>query len=504
MSQGTESDMAEGKECAHEVSLLEIAADGSKRACGEGLLYDADGRSAGRALALEARVQLPGVASMAQVALNAEAEHLTLTLTVDEAPQSTHVIHLPAQCDPDQVGAKWSKKLKTLTVTLPLLGSQGPDAVRRLNAMQERAVLQDKDSTGASSPGTTVEQLAAKLAAANAAAAAAQQLAPLTAEQLAAKLAATNAAAAAKQQLAAETATGRLKALMQVAGAAAAGGKASVADLEALKDKVAAAAAAASATPLASQTATEVAALQERLAKAVEAAGGSGPTCATQVSKALENVLAAEKAKAAGVASARSVAAENGVAKVAEAVEQVQAAARGGGGGGGGGSGGGSGGGGTDVTTATELASKLASLEMTAKLQVEAAKAAAKAEEARVGARRAEIEAELAARELAQKAAMEEQKKRADALVAAAALQVERARQDEHAKCGRKVAAEPTKLVSGVVLVQKCERLLEAAALAQTTGREEVYSTEVVNLQIGDLYPPQASLCRQWMFQCSY
>jgi hypothetical protein len=217
--------MAEGKECAHEVSLLEIAADGSKRACGEGLLYDADGRSAGRALALEARVQLPGVASMAQVALNAEAEHLTLTLTVDEAPQSTHVIHLPAQCDPDQVGAKWSKKLKTLTVTLPLLGSQGPDAVRRLNAMHERAVLQDKNSNGASSPGTTVEQLAAKLAAANAAAAAAQQLAPLTAEQLAAKLAATNAAAAAKQHLAAEAATGRLKALMQVAGAAAAGGQ---------------------------------------------------------------------------------------------------------------------------------------------------------------------------------------------------------------------------------------------------------------------------------------
>jgi hypothetical protein len=497
--QGYLKDMAEGKECAHEVSLLEIAADGSKRACGEGLLYDADGRSAGRALALEARVQLPGVASMAQVALNAEAEHLTLTLTVDEAPQSTHVIHLPAQCDPDQVGAKWSKKLKTLTVTLPLLGSQGPDAVRRLNAMHERAVLQDKNSNGASSPGTTVEQLAAKLAAANAAAAAAQQLAPLTAEQLAAKLAATNAAAAAKQQLAAETATGRLKALMQVAGVAAAGGQASVADLEALKDKVAAAAAASDA-PLASQTVTEVAALQERLAKAVEAAGGSGPTCATRVSKALENVLAAEKAKAAGVASARSVAAENGVAKVAEAVEQVQAAVRGGNGRGGGGSGGG----GTDVTTATELASKLASLEKTAKLQVEAAKAAAKAEEARVGARRAEIEAELAARELAQKAAMEEQKKRADALVAAAALQVERARQEEHAKCGRKVAAEPTKLVSGVVLVQKCERLLEAAALAQTTGREKVYSTEVVNLQIGDLYPPQASLCRQLMLQCSY
>ena len=165
--------MAEGKECAHEVSLLEIAADGSKRACGEGLLYDADGRSAGRALALEARVQLPGVASMAQVTLNAEAEHLTLTLTVDEAPQSTHVIHLPAQCDADQVGAKWSKKLKTLTVTLPLLGSQGPDAVRRLNAMQERVVLQDKDSTAASSDcRTTAEQLAAKLAAANAAAAA--------------------------------------------------------------------------------------------------------------------------------------------------------------------------------------------------------------------------------------------------------------------------------------------------------------------------------------------
>jgi hypothetical protein len=69
-----------------------------------------------------------------------------------------------------------------------------------------------------------------------------------------------------------------LKALVQLAGAAAAGGEASVAELEAFKGKVeAAAAAAAFFAPLASQRVAEVAALQEKLAKAVETAGGAGP-----------------------------------------------------------------------------------------------------------------------------------------------------------------------------------------------------------------------------------
>ena len=56
------------------------------------------------------------------------------------------------------------------------------------------------------------------------------------------------------------------------------------------------------------------------------------------------------------------------------------------------------GGGAGGVTTASELANKLACLAMTAKEQVEAAQAKAQAEVQRVAARRAEIEAELAAR----------------------------------------------------------------------------------------------------------
>jgi len=259
--------------CDYAIALVAVAADGSKSACGEGPLYGGDGRRAGRALALEVHVQLPGVASMQQVSLNAEDEHLTLTVAGgDGAPQDTRVIRLPGRCDPEQVGAKWKKKLKTLTVTLPLLDSQAPAAVGRLTQLQERAVLQDAVAAAAPPP--------AAAAAASASASASASLGALTtAEQLAAKLAATNAAAAAAQQhVAAEAAAGNLKALVQLAGAAAAGGEASVAELEAFKGKVeAAAAAAAFFAPLASQRVAEVAALQEKLAKAVETAGGAGP-----------------------------------------------------------------------------------------------------------------------------------------------------------------------------------------------------------------------------------
>ena len=256
--------------CDYAIALVAVAADGSKSACGEGPLYGGDGRRAGRALALEVHVQLPGVASMQQVSLNAEDEHLTLTVAGgDGAPQDTRVIRLPGRCDPEQVGAKWKKKLKTLTVTLPLLDSQAPAAVGRLTQLQERSVLQNAVAAAAAPPP----------AAAAAASASASLGALTTAEQLAAKLAATNAAAAAAQQhVAAEAAAGNLKALVQLAGAAAVGGEASVAELEAFKGKVeAAAVAAAFFAPLASQRVAEVAALQEKLAKAVETAGVAGP-----------------------------------------------------------------------------------------------------------------------------------------------------------------------------------------------------------------------------------
>ena len=139
--------------CDYAIALVAVAADGSKSACGEGPLYGGDGRRAGRALALEVHVQLPGVASMQQVSLNAEDEHLTLTVSGgDGAPQDTRVIRLPGRCDPEQVGAKWKKKLKTLTVTLPLLDSQAPAAVGRLTQLQERSVLQNAVAAAAAPP----------------------------------------------------------------------------------------------------------------------------------------------------------------------------------------------------------------------------------------------------------------------------------------------------------------------------------------------------------------
>ena len=67
-----------------------VVADGSTSACGEGPLNGRDGRCTGRALALEVHVQqLPDVASMQQVSLTTEVEHLTFNVAVDGAPPAS-------------------------------------------------------------------------------------------------------------------------------------------------------------------------------------------------------------------------------------------------------------------------------------------------------------------------------------------------------------------------------------------------------------------------------
>ena len=110
---------------------------------------------------LEVRVQLLNMLSMKEVQLNVEATYVSLKLGLVEAslPPEKHVIELPAQCDPEGVGAKWSKKTRTLTVTLPLLAEQAPAAVTRLAALQAGANGDKHTATPA-----TAAELEAKLA----------------------------------------------------------------------------------------------------------------------------------------------------------------------------------------------------------------------------------------------------------------------------------------------------------------------------------------------------
>jgi len=110
---------------------------------------------------LEVHVKLLNVSSMKEVELNVEATYLSLELGLAEASLSPqkHTIELPAQCDPEGVGAKWSKKTRTLTVTLPLLVKQAPAAVTLLAALQ--AGNGDKYTT---TQPTTAAELKAKLA----------------------------------------------------------------------------------------------------------------------------------------------------------------------------------------------------------------------------------------------------------------------------------------------------------------------------------------------------
>ena len=95
-------------------------------------MFGADGL-AQHELVLEVRVHLPAVSSMKEVELDVEVERMSLTLASGERD----TMLFPAQCDPEGgVGAKWGKKTKTLTVTLPLLAKQPGDARDRLVELQ--------------------------------------------------------------------------------------------------------------------------------------------------------------------------------------------------------------------------------------------------------------------------------------------------------------------------------------------------------------------------------
>lgn len=71
--------------------VLEEVTENGKKACGEGALLDAQGRT-DMALALEVRVQLPSVSSMSEVAVNVEIEHLELSIdgTPFDGPRPQH------------------------------------------------------------------------------------------------------------------------------------------------------------------------------------------------------------------------------------------------------------------------------------------------------------------------------------------------------------------------------------------------------------------------------
>ena len=77
-----------------------VAADGSTSACGEGPLNGGDGRRAGRALALEVHLQLPDVASMQQVSLNASSSGMRSSAFMEAVSASAAC---PARDDKDKV-----------------------------------------------------------------------------------------------------------------------------------------------------------------------------------------------------------------------------------------------------------------------------------------------------------------------------------------------------------------------------------------------------------------
>jgi hypothetical protein len=175
-------------------------------------LFGADGL-AQHELVLEVRVHLPAVSSMKEVELDVEVEHMSLTLASGERD----TMLFPAQCDPEGgVGAKWGKKTKTLTVTLPLLAKQPGAARDRLVELQRSG----------SNPDNSTAQAAAAIggsAATN-----------ITAMQCTAEEEADGMAAAAG-----------LKKLLQKASEAPDNSRTIAADLVAMKAKVEAAAAAA-------------------------------------------------------------------------------------------------------------------------------------------------------------------------------------------------------------------------------------------------------------------
>ena len=425
------------QQCEHQLAVVQVAADGSRRHCtttGDGLV-SADGRvCAEGTLALEVRVPLPGVASMREVELQVEPMQMKLDVRAGEADAEDHHIPLPAEVDPEQVGAKWAKRSRVLTATLPLLSQQSPDAAARLHALMQqppeaatlshlqRAVDEVLETSGshpdAMKDTTTATDLARKLRAAEAAAANAAGTAATTSAQLAAAMTAT--------QTAAQQETALL--------AASAG-------LTDLKNFVQSAAAAASHPPAAAAAAPPTRA--ENLAALMGASAGGAraePTTAA--------VLAARLA--ANEAAARK-AAEEAEGKRME-VEQLRAQAA-------------AAAASTGVTTASELAARVAKLEAVAVADAEAARRQSESVRAEAAARKAGILSAAAAASglvLATDTSVS-----ADTAERALDAALDRARLVQlngHKKPGGGGLAD---LVSGRVLVEKSESLLAAAALAK-------------------------------------
>ena len=425
------------QQCEHQVAVVQVAADGSRRHCtttGDGLV-SADGRvCAEGTLALEVRVPLPGVASMREVELQVEPMQMKLDVRAGEADAEDHHIPLPAEVDPEQVGAKWAKRSRVLTATLPLFSTQQPDAAARLHALMQqppeaatlshlqRAVDEVLETSGshpdAMKDTTTATDLERKLRAAEAAAANAAGTAATTSAQLAAAMTAT--------QTAAQQETALL--------AASAG-------LTDLKNFVQSAAAAASHPPAAAAAAAPPTRAENLAALMGASAGGARaePTTAAVVAARL----------AANEAAARKAAEEaEGMRMEVEQLRAQAAAAAASAG----------------VTTASELAARVAKLEAEAVADAEAARRQSESVRAEAAARKAEILAAAAASDLALASDTSVSAGTAERALDAALDRARLVQLNGHKKPGGGGLAD---LVSGRVLVEKSESLLAAAALAK-------------------------------------
>ena len=427
------------------MKVVEMGEDGSKRACaGSSSLFDDNCRSF-RPLALEVRLHLARVSSMNEVLLNVEVMHMNLDLSVSGTPTVQHIVELPAQCEPDGVGGKWSKKNKTLTVILPLLAQQTREACKRLHALliptqqpsaneappelsehnsaYKQGQLQQHQGSR-DSPAECAGGVQANLRASVSLAhegCQASDAAATTARELAAKLQAATAATAAvrisQKQLEAEAAARSLKVLKESAESAAA------AEKDTLEVAVAAAASAIN---------------LKTLLHAANATSG-----VVEIGEAMPAVSADTAAKVQAAASAAAAAA-------------AQARTSG-------------------ATTAQDIARRLACLESKAQQDFKAAKEAQLEAERAAAERRAEVERQISAQQarersehmlIAAQRAREiedkEQEERRTALKEAS-LRIERARLElsQQEFLAGNGAAGKNLIVTGDVLVAKAETLLK-------------------------------------------
>ena len=381
---------------------------------------------------------------MDEVLLNVEVMHMNLDLSISGTPTVQHTVELPAQCEPDGVGGKWSKKNKTLTVMIPLLAQQTREACERLHALliptqqpaankappelaEHSANKQDQLQQHQGSRGSPAECAGGVQANLRASVSLAHEgcqasdAAATTARELAAKLHAATAATAAvrisQKQLEAEAAARSLKVLKESAESAAA------AEKDTLEVAVAAAASAIN---------------LKTLLHAANATSG-----VVEIGEAMPAVSADTAAKVQAAASAAAAAA-------------AQARTSG-------------------ATTAQDIARRLACLESKAQQDFKAAKEAQLEAERAAAERRAEVERQISAQRarersehmlIAAQRAREiedkEQEERRTALKEAS-LRIERARleQSQQNFLAGNGAAGKNLIVTGDVLVAKAETLLK-------------------------------------------